>query len=100
MGEKILDAVLGSMVAGLAVTVISGLFRPLFSRIDIDMVRRGLPIPWLIQVVPRSAHILWPVFIMDLAFWILVALLVSVAVLYLGRTKPVGEPTSGLSDIR
>jgi hypothetical protein len=71
-----------SVVVGFMITWVSGFFMTPFVRMGVDVVHRGMLIPWSIQVIPRESTVLWSSFIVDLAFWILIALAVSFIVLY------------------
>jgi hypothetical protein len=35
----------------------------------VDVVMRGVPLPWMMQVIPMAGHILWSGFLADLVFW-------------------------------
>jgi hypothetical protein len=39
-----------------------------------------MPLPWIIQVIPRAGHVIWIGFLADFVFWAFLALLASVAV--------------------
>ena len=69
MKEKWLFTLLASVLVGVVVTLISGLFRAPVSRIGVDVVLRGAPLAWMIQVIPRAGSVLWIRFIADAVFW-------------------------------
>jgi len=77
-----------SVTVGVAIALVSGLFRTALSRIGVDVVLRGTPLPWIIQVIPRPYHILWANLAPDVAFWVAIASLASVFVMHVTR-KPV-----------
>ncbi len=79
MNAKPVVVVFLSMLVGLAITWVS----ELFSTYSIDVVYRGIPWPWIIQVIPRAGHILWTNFIADAVFWILITFVISTLLMYL-----------------
>jgi uncharacterized membrane protein len=86
-----------SIAVGFVITLVTGLFRTLGTQMGVDFVMRGTPFPWKVQVFPRPAYVLWLVFFADVAFWILVSLIVSIIVLsYLSRTHSARRTTRSL----
>lgn len=69
-----------SVVVGVMVTLISGLFQTPLARIEVDVVQREMPLPWIIQVTPRASYILWIRLVANSVFWTFIALLASVGV--------------------
>jgi hypothetical protein len=67
--ERIVQGFLVSLMVGLAITLLSWSFRPPLSRMGVDVVMRGVPLPWMMQVIPMTGHILWSGFLADLVFW-------------------------------
>jgi hypothetical protein len=53
----------------------------------VDVVMRGVPLPWMMQVIPMTGHILWSGFLADLLFWAAVILGVLMAMLHFGTGK-------------
>lgn len=80
LNAKSLTAVLVSVVVGVMVTLISGLFQTPLARIEVDVVQREMPLPWIIQVTPRASYILWIRLVANSVFWTFIALLASVGV--------------------
>ena len=35
----------------------------------VDVIMQGVPLPWMMQVIPMAGHVPWSGFITDLAFW-------------------------------
>jgi hypothetical protein len=87
--ENGLVSLLVSVVAGVAITLISGLFRAPLSRIGVDVVSRGSPVPWIIQVIPRAGHVLWVQLIADAVFWAAVSFAAVTIVMHYGTTRTV-----------
>jgi len=82
-----------SVVLGVVVALVSGLFLTPQPHIGIDVVMRGFPVPWRLQVIPMpEQHILWDGLVEDIGSWVVVALVISSAATYLvnmrSRTKP------------
>lgn len=88
MKSKFAIAVVASAAVGVVVTVISGLFMTPFTRMGIDVVRKGAPFPWVIRVIPMGDHILWDMFVADLAVWVFIALVVSMVAIHVSARKP------------
>ena len=78
---------LASVVVGLAITLLSWSFRPPLSRMGVDVVMRGVPLPWMMQVIPMTGHILWSGFLADLVFWAAVIFGILMVILHLGTAK-------------
>ncbi len=76
-----------SVVVGVAITLLSWLFRPPLSRMGIDVVTRGVPLPWMMQVIPMTSHILWSGFFADLVFWATIIFGVLMAMLRFGTGR-------------
>ena len=87
MSMKLAIVVLLSATVGFMITLISGFFMTPFLRMGVDVVHRGMPLPWSIQVIPRSANVLWVSFVEDVAFWILIALAISALVQHFSTRK-------------
>jgi len=85
--KTIVQAFLVSVVVGLAITLLSWSFRPPLSRMGVDVVMRGVPLPWMMQVIPMSGHILWSGFLADLVFWAAVIFGILMAILHFGTGK-------------
>jgi hypothetical protein len=67
-----------SILVGLGITWVS----ELFSTQSIDVVYRGFPWAWIIQVIPRPPHILWTSFIADAAFWSVITYVIFTLILH------------------
>ena len=81
-----------SVVLGVVVALVSGLFLTPQPHIGIDVVMRGFPVSWRLQVIPMpEQHILWDGLFEDIGFWVVIALVISSVATYLasvrGRTK-------------
>lgn len=76
-----------SAIVGAVVTAISGLFMTPFTRMGVDVVQKGAPFPWVIRVIPMGDHILWDMFMADLAIWVLIALVVSMFAIHATARK-------------
>lgn len=76
-----------SVVVGVAITLLSWLFRPPLSRMDVDVVTRGVPLPWMIQVIAMTGHIFWSGFFADLVFWAAIIFGVVMAMLHFGTGR-------------
>jgi len=74
--------ILVSIGVGVIVTLITGLFRTLGTRMGVDVSMRGTPLPWEMQVFPMPAHVLWVGLLTDLAFWVIVSLITSGVILH------------------
>jgi hypothetical protein len=85
--ERVVRGFLVSVVVGLAITLLSWSLRPPLSRMGVDVVMRGVPLPWMMQVIPMTGHILWSGFLADLAFWAAVIFGVLMVMLHFGRGK-------------
>jgi hypothetical protein len=85
--ERIVQAFFVSVVVGLAITLLSWFFRPPLSRVGVDVVMRGVPLPWMMQVIPMTGHILWSGFLADLVFWATVIFGVLMAMLHFGTRE-------------
>jgi len=85
--ERIVRGFLVSVVVGLAITLLSWSFRPPLSRMGVDVVMRGVPLPWMMQVIPMTGHILLGGFLADLAFWAAVIFGVLMVMLHFGRAE-------------
>ena len=85
--RAIVDLLVSAAFA-LAIVMISSLFNTPLFRMGIDVVRRGAPLPWIIQVILRAGQVIWSGFITDVVFWIVVifAALTSVTHLYARKT--------------
>jgi len=91
-GKNVSVGAIVSIALGLAVTVVTGLFRTLGTGMGVDFITRGTPFAWNTQVFPEPEHIIWLGFLTDLAFWILVFLAVSLAILtYLNRRHSIHQ---------
>lgn len=91
MDARRLVPALLSVVIGIAVTSISGLFKTPFTRIGVDVVQRWMPLPWIIQVIPRTGQIMWIRFLADFVFWTLTLLAASFAVTLLVIKRDTGD---------
>lgn len=89
MNQRILRTFL-SIAMGAAISLLSGLFKPPFTRILIDVVEWGAPLSWLMRVIPiRMYSINLPNQVIDLAFWsVIVYFVVAVAVYFRHRKAP------------
>ena len=87
MNSQFAIAVVTSAVVGAVVTAISGFFMTPFTRMGVDVVQKGAPFPWVIRVIPMGDHILWDMFVADLAFWVFIALVVSVFAILVSARK-------------
>ena len=76
-----------SAVVGLAITLLSWFLRPPLSRMGVDVVMRGAPLPWMTQVIPMAGSILWIGLVVDLAFWAAVIFGALMAMLHLGKGR-------------
>lgn len=74
MKSKFAIGVVASAVVAAVVTAISGLFMTPFTRMGVDVVQKGAPFPWIIRVIPMGDHIIWDMFVADLAIWVFIAL--------------------------
>lgn len=85
-----------SVILGVVVALASGLFLTPQPHIGIDVVLRGFPFPWRLQVIPMPMqNILWDGLVEDIVFWIIIALAISSAATYLvsKRTRTLPSPT-------
>ena len=81
-----------SVAVGFAVTVVTGFFRTLGTPMGVDFIARGTPLAWNTKVFPGPEHLIWPGFLTDFAFWVLVFLGVSLLVLsYLNRKHSIHQ---------
>lgn len=87
MNEKSLATVLASVVFGVVMTLISGLFRTPLERMGVDVVRSGLPLVWSMRVIPRPIYVVWDSFLVDVVFWTLIGFLAVYTLTYLGRRR-------------
>jgi ABC-type Fe3+-siderophore transport system permease subunit len=85
--ERLVRGFLVSVVVGLAITLLSWSLRPPLSRMGVDVVMRGAPLPWMMQVIPMTGHILWNGFLADLVFWAAVIFGIVMAILHFGTGK-------------
>lgn len=84
MKTRLVLSVMISLVAGVSITSISGFFKDPLTRMDIDVVQRGIPLPWSFQVIPQQvSHILWDALLTDIIFWTGIAILTLTALSYL-----------------
>ena len=79
--------VLASVVVGLVIAFISGIFRAPLSRMSVDVILRGAPLPWIIQVIPRAGHILWVQLAADTIFWVVISFAALTIIVYPFGTK-------------
>jgi len=82
------NVVLPSVMVGLMITWVSGFFMTPLLRMGVDVVHRGMPVPWSIQVIPREGSVLWFSFVEDLAFWILIGFALSLLILHISTRRP------------
>ena len=74
MNKKILLCVTVSIAMSVAITLISGLYlTPTLH--GIDVIYRGIPVPWIMTVIPRPGRIIWLAFVEDIIFWILITII-------------------------
>jgi hypothetical protein len=85
--ERVVRSFLVLVVVGLAITLLSWSLRPPLSRMGVDVVMRGVPLPWMMQVIPMSGHILWSGFLADLVFWVAVIFGIVMAILHFAAGK-------------
>jgi hypothetical protein len=57
------------------------------SRMGIDVIMRGVPLPWMMQVIPMAGHVLWNGFITDLVFWVAIVFAVLTVILHFSTRK-------------
>ena len=77
-----------SIVAGIVITIGTGLFRSPLVRMGVDVVYSGMPMAWEIRVIPRAGEIVWTNFIADAAFWVLIVLIAwTIAIYTCGRRR-------------
>jgi hypothetical protein len=63
------------------------------AHLGVDVVYWGIPLMWITRVIPTHfQHIVWLNLIADLAFWIAIASVVSMSVLYLAARS--GRPST------
>lgn len=86
-----------SVVIGIAMTSISGLFKTPFTRIGVDVVQRGMRMPWIIQVIPRTGQIMWIRFLADFVFWTFTYLASSFAATLLVIKRDTGDQATSIS---
>jgi len=84
---RMVRSLLVSVAVGVVITLLSWLFRPPLSRMGVDVVTRGVPLPWMMQVIPMTGHILWSGFLADLVFWAAIIFGVLMAILHFGTGK-------------
>ncbi len=85
MNRRMMAYLVVSVVLGVTIALLSGLFRTALSPLGVDVVLRGTPLPWIIQVIPRPGRILWENLLADVAFWIVIASLASLFIMYTAR---------------
>jgi len=85
--RKINDVAILSVVVGVTTTLISGLFLTPVARLGIDVIRWGLPLPWIMRVVPSESQVLWDNLVADFAFWTVVAFVPLILTVYRSRDK-------------
>lgn len=95
-GEKYMNkerttGLLLSIVVGVVIALVTGLFRSPLVRMGVDVVYSGMPIAWEIRVIPRAGQILWTNFIIDAAFWVLIILIVWTIAIYAFGRRGVSE---------
>ena len=84
-----------SVVLGVVVALVSGLFLTPQPHIGIDVVMRGFPVPWRLQVIPMpEQHILWDGLVEDIGFWVVIALVISSVATYLASVRSRTKPSS------
>ena len=94
MRSKLAVSSVISLVAGASITWISGLFRDPLMRMGIDVVQRGMPLPWSFQVIPQPmSHILWDALLTDIVFWTVVVFLALTGLIYLSERNAAGHKT-------
>ncbi|MGA2783117.1 MAG: hypothetical protein ABSF09_00260 [Candidatus Bathyarchaeia archaeon] len=74
MNKKVLLCVTISIAMSVAITLVSGLYLTPISH-GIDVIYRGIPIPWIMTVIPRPSSIIWLAFVEDIMFWILITII-------------------------
>jgi len=87
--EKWLVTLLGSVVVGVIATLISGFFLAPLSRMGVDVVLRGAPLAWMIQVIPRAGSLLWVQFIADALFWVAISFAVLAVLMHYRPTSTI-----------
>jgi len=84
-----------SVVLGVVVALVSGLFLTPQPHIGIDVVMRGFPVPWRLQVIPMpEQHILWDGLVEDIGFWVVIVLVISSVATYLASVRSRTKPSS------
>jgi len=71
---------------GIIITWVSGFFRTPWW-MEIDVVRKGAPFPWIMQVLPRPSTVIWSGMIEDAVFWAMVSGLIAVMSLRIIRKR-------------
>jgi hypothetical protein len=88
MNPNMKRATVLSVVLGVVVALVSGLFLTPQPHIGIDVVLRGLPFPWRLQVIPMPMQsVLWDGLLYDIVFWVVIALAISAAATYLASKR-------------
>ena len=87
MKTRLLFSLLASVLVGVAITLISGLIQTPMGHLGVDVIYWGLPLSWTMRVIPtRFQSIDWLNLAADCVFWIIVASILSISLLYI-RTK-------------
>jgi len=82
MDRRIISGIL-SVVLGVVITSLSGLFQTPFVRI-LDVAHMGAPLTWMTRVIPSNLiYIDWVNFIADLVFWLIIVFVVITVGTYL-----------------
>jgi hypothetical protein len=95
MNTKLALSLLVSVVVGVAITLISGLIQTPMAHLGVDVVYWGMPLPWTMRVIPTQFQSIdWLNLIADLAFWVIIASIVSTSLMYLATKRKSADPTS------
>jgi hypothetical protein len=88
MNKKSAYGLAASVALGCIITLLSGSFKTPWIPIGVDVVYKGMPLPWIIQVIPRPGAVLWDGLAVDLAFWILtISIILMVAANFTKKTQ-------------
>ena len=84
---KMLLSLLASVFVGVVITLLSGLIQTPMGHLGVDVIYWGVPLSWTMRVIPtRFQSIDWLNLAADCIFWIIVASIASMSLLYI-RSK-------------
>jgi hypothetical protein len=97
MKLRIILSLVASVFVGIAITLVSGAFQTPMGQLGIDVVYRGLPLFWTMQVIPtRIQSIDWINLAVDAVFWVIITSIIVTSAVYFKTKTSVNRPPSAL----